>query len=221
MPDLRFLIYAAFLLCIFLYGLVHWQYLKVPYQMLVVLIAFTLFGEAYGRVLVAQNGGAQPFYHFYAVVEYAFLALIYYQVALRQYTWARLWLGFSIAGFTSFSVINSFYIQGLKSFPSYAVMIAGLLYAFMSMSSLVAMVRFPDERPLHWQPAFWFNIGTLVFYLLSFFAFGFSTQSQVPGTITNLLWDFVYVGNWALYICYAIALYLNIRSSKRGWITMA
>lgn len=211
MFDLRFYIYAALLSGILLYGIWNRYHLEAAYRLLLYMIGICLSMELGTRLLPYYIKDATFLYHIYVIMEYIFIAQLYYRIVLKKYAWARWWTWGSSVGFAVLSILNTYLFQNVDMLPTNAILLSSVLYLFMGLFSLVAMVRFPEQSRLYREPAFWFNMGTLSFYLLTFFVFGFFNRMQEFQLHNTVIYDILYVANIGMYISYAVAIIMDVR----------
>ena len=118
-------------------------------------------------------------------------------------------LGFMLIGF-GFSLCNSIMLQTFFIFPSYSIFLLSLFTVFLALMGFYFMLQQPVDKSPAKVPLFWFSVGNLFFYCITFFMFGFFTPFiKRGGGLPEWGFIFIFAANMSLYACYLMALYLE------------
>lgn len=207
----RYAFFLAFVLFVFIYGLFYFSRFSSPYRWLIGLLGATLATEAATRILFEQTGTTFPVYHFFIPVALLFNAFIYAEIwAGRK---SLKWLIYSITVcFLIGTLVNSFTLQTLSTFPSNGILLHCLQTILLSLITYSFMLRFPISTPLRLQPVFWFNTGNFFFYGINFFLFGFFNFYYKSESGIDWTYEINWYSNMILYLLYFRTLYLEQKS---------
>lgn len=208
-----FKIYFLFLALIATYGLKHYRKLPVYGRKIVILVLIVLFFEFLGRVSIHLFRNSFPSYH--ALILFQFI--LYSQIYLSIYTFSnKIKKVVSIFAFlfSISTVLISVFIQNLFVFPTYAFSLISFFIVLCSILGLSNMLNFPAQTPLYKQAVFWFTIGSLLFYAITFFTFGFFNPIiRILKIIPEWQNVFIWIMNLVLYGSYFLTLRLSLKSN--------
>lgn len=116
-----------------------------------------------------------------------------------------------------FTICNSFFLQTFTVFPSYSIFLLSLFTVFLALMAFQFMLKQPVDRSPLKIPLFWFSIGNLFFYCITFFIFGFFTPFvRRSGGLPEWGFIFIFSANIFLYTCYLVALCLERKENGVG-----
>ncbi len=204
----RFIIYFIFLFAVLILGMVSYRKLTIPFKLLVLLIAATVFIEVVAKVCAIRYHNNMPVSHFSSITEYIFFSLIFYFLFIRR-SIKRLILA-SIATVTFFFFINALVLQPYYStFPSNIILISEVLYAVFSLLLFKQMLYFPSQNAITQQSIFWFNISMLFFSTTMFLNLGLVNYFINHKLNDTLLYDFSFYVNILFYSLLGISIFVN------------
>lgn len=209
--DIRIIIYLSILLLVSVIGILFYKKINFIWKILLILIIFTFLSEVFAQTLAFQLTNSSPIYHFYSPIQYILMSYIYYHVALKAYSWSKVFfIAFGIL-YTAFCVCNTLFFQPIFLFPSNAVLVSGVLLLFQTLLTYVYMINNASKNPLHSQPLFWFNTGTFIFNSVAFFIFGYFNflirRQGMPTVLMDILWSI----NVVMYLCYAVSIIIAVK----------
>lgn len=193
---------------LFIYSFVGLRYVKrIPklYRLLLLIIicVFAIELTSYFSSIFFRTN--HPVYHFAVPIE-VFLYWLFFRKSLfhpKHYRWFLI----TLLTMISMSILNSIFLQDLSIVPSYGMLLLWLFVISCSLFQFRAMLELPSTKKLHNQPIFWFNIGTFIFYTLSFVIFGL--HDALTNDLPDIIFDFVMWLNLSLYFIYFLAIYLS------------
>lgn len=150
--------------------------------------AFTLFSlltEFAMTALSQKNINNLFLIHLYVVVEYIVFGSVYahYLASLKLKTPIHI----SIGLFVGFSVYNVFYLNGLKEFNTYGLLLEGLLFIILSLLFFYKIFKDLQVGNLFTLPMFWINCAILIYFTGNFMLFGL--VELFPTEVGEGLWD--------------------------------
>ncbi|CAN5189722.1 hypothetical protein BH09BAC6_BH09BAC6_17880 [soil metagenome] len=206
---IMFFCYIAFLLIIFIYGIISFKKLSKPFRLLIGFIGITLISEGVSRYLAIKIHNNMPVYHVLSPIEYLVYTSMYLHFLSGKIKQTILFL---IIPILLFSIINTFFIQGLKVFPSNFLMLSQTLYLVYSLLGFRQMLVRPGKDSLYEQSFFWLNIAIIFFSTTLLLYYGLLNYSVRHHLHTSLLSIFSWVINFVFYLMLAVAVFTN---SKR------
>lgn len=198
----RFFLYSLLLLCIWVFGLRYWKRFDTKYQLLTILISIVLITEICGRFLIVSINNSQPVYHFLI----PFQCLLYFLI-FTAYRKNKKPLGLLFGLALIFSVVNAIFIQSLYIFPTNSLIALSFSLVTSTLFDFNRILKYPTEIQLFKLGDFWINLGTLLFFSLTFFAFSMMNIDHLR--FPKWIYDLIFSANIALYFCYFVALYLE------------
>lgn len=112
------------------------------------------------------------------------------------------------------SLLLTMFVQPLLQFPSLSFILLAFLVVGLSLFDLTKMLLEPKPELLTKIPAFWMNTGNLIFYSLTFFAFGLNNIGI--NVLPNWIYDLIFFTNIVLYSMYGWAMVLAARNKING-----
>ena len=203
--DSRYFIYLFVLSAATIYGLVHFKKLSIPYQILVCYLCITLLSETLSRYLAYKIGNSMPAYHLLIPVQILFYSYFYAQF-LSKSKQVRSFIFASGGVVLLLCIANSWFVQGILTMPSNGIMLLAMLVITLTLFQFKQMIVHSTNVKLIKHPLFWFNLGGLVFYCLTFFVFGYY---NLPGTAPDWAFFMILATNLIMYCAYFYALHLD------------
>ncbi len=150
---------------------------------------------------------SMPVAHLGLIVSTAIYTKVYYDT-FHNKKWARL---IGILGIVAIIVllINSLFINDIKSWPVNSIMAANFLIVFFALAQFTEMLRYPGEDGLEKQALFWFNTANLIFYSSSHIYLVLYQYSSQTGLLQNWMIHLVEFLGIIYYIGYFIVLRLS------------
>lgn len=189
-------------------GLIRYKALDSARRLIWCLMLCSLVSNAVQITLALQRIPNLFIAHFYVLVEFVFLMLIYQQSLNKSLSaW---WVRLSLVGFVAFSLVNAFYIQGLSANNSYqrtleAVMVIAwiLFYFYKTMQEL-------KVQKISKEPMFWFSSGALLYFAGTLFIYLFSNYLlRYSKSLAVAIWAAHAFFLIIFYISTAVALWIN------------
>lgn len=150
-----------------------------------------------------------PLLHLYVPGSFILLGAFYHQV-LKGYI-PMLTIPVMVISFTTYSVINSIYIQPVHTFNSYALTISSMLIVMLSLSMFMFLLQQPiREKKKDLLPALtWINSGLFIYYLsgMLIFYFGSIMITFFSQSTNRYIWTMHSFFSITMYICIIIGLW--------------
>lgn len=197
----RYYIYLIVLTISLTIGMGRYDSLPRKYRLLFFLILITLISEIVSRYLAISIMNSRPAYHVLIPIQSLFYSMIYTSSSNSK-TWPR----FTFLVVAALSILNTFLVQPIFEFPTYSLallsvgIITIVLFDFRRLALLTIKIR------LQQHPDFWLNLGSMFFFVPTFFIFGF-INIGLNLTPSWGLW-LVLIANLIMYTCYGFAMYL-------------
>jgi len=150
-----------------------------------------------------------PLLHLYVAGGFLFICLFYQQLLdgfiSKKIIWGVL------AGFTSFTVINTLFIQPVNTYNSYAVVVESILIIILSLSTFMFLLDdiVKETKGKLAVTLNWINSGLFIYYSSSLliFYFGNVITGSFSVEISQYLWVIPSVASMAMHICFFIGLW--------------
>jgi hypothetical protein len=150
-----------------------------------------------------------PLLHFYVAGGFLFICLFYQQL-LDGFISKKIIWGVLI-GFTSFTVINTLFIQPVNTYNSYAVVVESILIIILSLSTFMFLLDdiVKETKGKLAVTLNWINSGLFIYYSSSLliFYFGNVITGSFSVEISQYLWVIPSVASMAMHICFFIGLW--------------
>ncbi|AEV31598.1 hypothetical protein Oweho_0582 [Owenweeksia hongkongensis DSM 17368] len=210
----RFVSYLLVILAVALFGLFRYKRLSPPFKTLVQLIVLSFLSEFSTRLFAYSYGHSYPVYHIFIVASTLYHARIYY--LLKPIKNLLKWVIGIYVSTVLFIEMVSIWIQGnLAFFPSLGLVVNSFFLVSFGLLLFRNMLRSPKPIPIFHQAIFWFNTGTLVFYSITFFVFGYFKHIMAQAQLLpEWCYGLIRFSNFVLLACYFLALYYNSQSNK-------
>lgn len=197
----RYFYYLTLLFIVALLGLLNRKKVSKRYIALTVLVTIVFLSEVLSRILALKDGSSMPIYHVLAILECVLYWNIYKNV-FRSKSISFLYLATGII-----CISNSLFVQELSVFPTNSMIALSFAVITSALFHLKRMLEHADDSSLLRNPDFWFNIGTIFFFSITFFAFGLMNIGM--HLLPYWIYDLIYAANIVLYTCYGVSIYLN------------
>jgi hypothetical protein len=197
MINIIFSIYLFFLIVIFLNGVRRYKDQSMPFKILIILIGLTVLSESIGRFLAIKYHNSMPVYHIISPIEYICITLIYIKFLRHKKLVAVKLLAIPLI---LFSIFNTLFIQGFKSFPSNGIMLFQIVYLGYSMLGFSQMLLNNSTASIRKQSFFWLNTSLLFFSSTQLLLFGLVNYANGLGLNLIPLLIFSYIINMAYYV---------------------
>jgi hypothetical protein len=210
--TLRFAVYLFLIFSSIPYGFFHWKKLRRPFKTLVCMLLLIFISETLTRVTNHYLKSSRPLYHVLVAFELILYPAIYFQSFPKKNKMLRsIILGISALAF-AFSVLWSVNSNIINTFPSGSIMLLSLVVITCSLFAFNFMLR-QTHIALKENSLFWFNLGNLVFYTVTFVVFGLANPLAARyGGLPPWCADIVYLCNLTLYACYFLAIHKEVKS---------
>jgi len=152
-----------------------------------------------------------PFDHFYAVVEYVILTLMYSKILQNSVRKVIITL---MPFMCAFALYNTLYLQGINSFPSNFVLICELFYMCYAFLGFKKILLHPLPIPLHQQGLFWLNLAQIIFSTTLFIYFGLMNYLNSHHSFGSSLVIFVQAINLIYALLLSTAILNDANSAK-------
>jgi hypothetical protein len=214
MFDLRFFIYGFFVIFLLVFVREGVLRLNLAFRLLYGFIFLSLVGEVFARILAHQLKTGGPYYHFHVIFEYALISIIYSILIPFNKRFTQYWIYFSIGILTSFSLINSSFFQPVTGLPTNAILISSIFLIFLCLLMYTRLLLDISSNKLYKRSVFWFNTGVFLFYLITFFIFGYFNVFLRKKGVPMIAYNILYAANVVRLICFSLVFYLEIKSIK-------
>ncbi|MGZ3762112.1 MAG: hypothetical protein ACXVBA_19665 [Mucilaginibacter sp.] len=179
---------------------------SAPFKILIILIGITILGEVASRFLAIKTHNSMPVYHIISPIEYIFITSIYTHF-FKEKT-VKIILLFTVP-LVIFSIVNSFYIQGIGKFPSNFILLAQCVYLIYSLLGFAQIFFTQTQISIYKQSFFWLNLAMLFFSTTLFLYFGLLNYANRHHLNLNPLFLFSYVVNLIYYVMLSIGIYTD------------
>lgn len=196
-----------------LIGFRRYHRLLKPFQLLTQLLTWTLIIEISSDLLKNYLGTNFPFYHFLLLVQFIYFLLIFYYF-LSKHIKTRNIVTFIGVYFTLLSIFVTFFYHGFYEFPSINTLFFSIYTVLGSLILLLKMMENPISISPLQQGIFWFSVGTLIFYSITFLFFGYyNVHLNDMMLFPSWGYGFIRIANYLLYSCYFLALFFDSQKS--------
>lgn len=211
---LRAVFYLSFLLFVVVMSWLAYRRLSPAYKWLTILISLAFISESIANVFRFTMISTCPPYHFLIPVDMVLYAVVYLKLLETEKTIRPLIFFLLVAGMGVYGYYEAKYAS-LFAFPSEQLISLCIMVVFYSLLLFYVMLKRNVNVPLRNQAMFWFNIGSLVFFCVNFFYFGFYKQlisgmQKAPEWGQNLL----YASNFVLYGTYLVAILIDKNTNE-------
>jgi len=173
----------------FLCSIANYRGLQQKYISIFILIVSATFISIYSSIQNSIDINNMPSLHLLTVLEFLCIAFFYASV-FKNKSLKRITVVVGI-GFTLFSSFNSFFLQDIYTYNSYARGLEAFLVICLSLLYFYEMLQRQEEERLEQNPTFWFNTAFLLYFASTQFLFLFNNLilSTYSTDIAKLFWD--------------------------------
>ena len=192
------------------FGVIFYKYLPSPIRALVIFTFYGAVGEAIGYICYLQKVNNMPLFHIHSLIEFSFLALIFYQVIRIPRN--KILLVFSFVCFLIFTITDLIFYTSIfepnsvgKTIESTILIVLLILFISEIRNSKKMMIRLK-------RPYLILAIGLLVFFLgtvlVSFYSDSLMKEEMYKA------WTIRSVLNFLLNILYAVVIWNSVGLRK-------
>ncbi len=132
-----------------------------------------------------------------------FLFCLFNQKKSTKFYWL-ITLAFLVLAMSTLSAI-----QGVDKFNSIGIILFSMIAISSSLFSLKKIALTVNSEKLQNKPVFWFSIGNLAFYSITFFIYGFL---WMPGIKPDWTYTLITTSNLFMSACYFLTMYTSVKS---------
>lgn len=206
------ILYLTLLLLISILGAVRFKKLTAPFKVVVFIIWTTMVSESIAFYLALTVKMSYPVYHFYVLVSFWLYSLAFQQLFKNRQV--KVTVLFITIPFTIYSIINSLFVQPIKSFPSYSIQVSGLLLVIYCLFFFRQML---DRKPAEYMTSkgyFWLALAVLLFFASQLFNWGLYNYLTNHDLNTRILALFGYFMSILYYSCIGILLFVDSKNKQ-------
>jgi hypothetical protein len=208
--EVDYIIYLSIISIEFLLGLLFYKRISPSFRIIVPILFFVILCEIISRITIQANflHSSNPPYHFHVPIHYALVAY-FYTVNSRKSRFLLLFSYASSFGIFAFSLVNLFFFQNLRTFPSNSMLISSVFILFLVLYSFIDMLHKIEPLPLTKQGLFWFNAANLILYSTSFFYWGLFNLLLATRQFPMVIFYIISTLSIISYIFYGFSLYFG------------
>jgi len=181
--------------------IVGYKKMKAPYYSFLFLLPIVLITQVVGDLSKVYHYNRYPAFHLYIPAELVLLSFYYYQILKRENN-KRLVLICCLlyAVVTVFIYIRSPYLFFSSGFFDFVIL--SVIVIILTIIYFVEEIRDENEYIFHEQPAFWINIGHLLFYPGCLLVMGFNNylENHYPAISSKVM----YINNCLNLLLYSL-----------------
>jgi hypothetical protein len=180
-------IVLAFSLIVAIIGVVRYKKMTMPFKLLAVWLVIDFILDSCGNPLcIAVYKNNTLLSHVETIGEFIFFAGAYYYLLRRK--WAKKLVLTCIIALSVFFVINGLTLQPFtKTFPTYVIMPAEILYVIFAVLLFKQMLQYPVQMNIIKQSLFWFNTAILFFSTTMFAIFSLMNYFSKHSTRESMM----------------------------------
>ena len=189
-----------------------------PIKLLVLISCVICLYSGYQAKFLNTNN--MPSLHLLTVLEFLCIAFFYSSVFQnKQLRKVTVYVGI---GFTFFSIYNSFFLQDIYTYNSYARGLEAFLVICLTLLYFYEMLQRQEEERLEHNPTFWFNTAFLIYFASTQFLFLFNNLilSTYSKEISNLFWKVHAFVCTLYYLLLAVGIW-KVRSKPTSPISLS
>lgn len=197
--PVRYYPFVTILCLTLLIGLIRLKHLHSNYRWLLLLVFFNLICDTIARWMSYKVGTNYPIFHFQLPIH----VILYWIIYKKTFQLNKYWnAGFILC--LIFILLNSALQNSFWIFPSYGVMALALTILSVTLYGFLNLTKSKELIPIHNRPDFWFLLGNLMFFSITFFSFGLINfiHANFPEW---LIWS-IYGGNLVMYSSYFVSI---------------
>lgn len=191
------------------YGIIIYKKLTGELKIFSWFLLLSGFVELVSKVLWFQGKNNLPLLHFYVAAGFICLAW-FYSAVLKDFIDQKIIWGAALL-FTAFTVVNSFFIQDIYTFNSYALTVESVLVVILSLFTyMVLLNNIVKEKRKHLIKSLnWINSGLFIYYTSSLliFYFGDLFMKRFSVYLNQYVWVFHSFFLLVMYSCFFVGLW--------------
>ncbi|MFT5820093.1 MAG: hypothetical protein ACI8ZM_001327 [Crocinitomix sp.] len=193
------------------YGFLFFRSLSNPIKLLTIWVLLVLISELSNKYLVSAIGTNFPVMQVFIIVGVLFNGLIYYHLLKQNKRYLNIILLSTGIAFL-LSILNLIFLESLYDFPSNGLIITAFQIVIFVFLTYVSLLFDSRKIAIYKQSTFWLNSGNFVFWGVTFFIFAFF---KFIYKIEDNRWvyDLLRYANFAMYIFFFIAIFLNSKET--------
>jgi hypothetical protein len=185
-------------------GIFYWKRLSPAFHYMICFLIWNLFVEVLAEVLVPYVENNLPLLHFYTLIEFMLISLVYWKMGVFA-KWSNKHFWIFLISISSLIVLNSIFLQSIYDYNSYA---KALVQIFLIAFAVAYMFQLKEKSgPLNWM-----NAAVLLFYSGSLFVFMFG--NIILGEKGHIFWEFNAILNFIFQIIILISIWKASRVRK-------
>jgi len=165
------------------------KYFSKPYLPIFILVLSASIISLYSSIQSKYGINNMPSLHLLTVLEFISISAFYYYSINNRFQRKSI----SIIGilFTMFSIVNSFYIQNIEDYNTYARGLEAFLVICFSLILFRQMFLELEYVRLEHSSKFWINSAFLIYFACTQFLFLFYSEVKeiYPRNVSLILWD--------------------------------
>ena len=178
--------------------MVRYRRLTIPFRLLTVLIGLTFLWETIQYIAGRIFGNSMLVEHIAAAIEYVFFSVIYFYL-LNDVIIKRI-IFYSIFLMIFLEILNIFWGEGMRQFPSNFLNISQVIYFVFSILFFRQMLLWPSANNILKQSRFWFNLDIMFFASSMFLNFALTNYFLKHKLNEMMLYQLSYVINMIFYV---------------------
>ena len=175
---------------------------------------FVSFGvQVIASILFYNKENNLQVLHFYTVAGFICLIAFYNKIFSGLIRPSVLWIIAIL--FTIYSVINSIFVQDIRTFNTYALSVEAILVIIFSLATFMLLMNdIVREKRTQIVPSLnWINAGLFIYYSSSLLVFYFANMinSASNNVLVKYIWFIYALFSIVMYICFFIGLWKRPR----------
>lgn len=171
----------------------------------------------FSAIILAESGHNNlPLLHLFTLTEGELLLFFYMKCPGRL---PKRFFIILMTGFALFCVCNSFFIQDIFGFNTYARFAEALMIVSCTLYSFYITLDTKDAAPWPNNPLFWINSGLLLYFSSSLFLFFFSEVLRSNRSLNIIAWVIHATMVLVMYILFSFAFLQHRRPALQASIT--
>jgi len=209
----RVLAYLILLFLISIFAIYKYKRLTAPFKILTILIVLTFLSEVVSRYLAITIRNSNYTYHFFSVIEYSCIAIIYLQSITSSTTKSIIKLTLLLV--PVLAVLNTIFVQPLYTFPSNIILVTYTLLLLFSLSLFYQFWNYPLQVRINEIDVFILNCLILMFCVSVFCTLGVYNYFLRHHLNNYIITTINYSINITFYLGIGVCFYRN--SKRKRW----
>jgi hypothetical protein len=178
-----FFIYISIVAIGFILGVFRYQKADKSIRPVIIYLGLVLFSELVNYWMAKYYRNNMPAFHLLIPIQFLVLGIFFYNNIMdKKIKKSILW---TIGGMLLFALVNTIYLQPIKTLPENFMKPITLIYIFWAALLFMQQLDLPAKENIFKNPVFivtvavlWFNIISFMFFLL----YGFINKYHLPTT---------------------------------------